>query len=415
MSWLQRFHVDALAGFAVAIVALPLALGFAVTTGTSPAAGIATAVIAGLIAAVVGGSEYQVSGPTGAMTVVLAPIVAQHGVAALAPVGAVAGLLMILAAAFRAGRWMERVPWSILEGFTLGIALTIALQQLPLILATPKGTGTEALLVAYRTIKQTNWNSTTFVSILIVAITLVVKFSWRAYAEQKHFRIHIPGSIMAVTASTLLVWALSLDIPKVGSIKVEQLFHFDLSFSSITTSPLLVAAFSVALLGGIESLLSARMADAMVHRRDGFLPSKHRPDRELVGQGLGTIAASLLGGMPATGAIARTSVNVHAGARTRWASAIHAIAILVFVVFLSALVQQIPMAALAGVLLGTSFRIASPSSVREALRTTRLERVSLLVTAVAVLAIDLIWGILIGILIHLMMTRMEKKVISPKK
>lgn len=385
----------------MAVVALPLALGFAVTTGASPAAGIATAVIAGAIAAIFGGSEYQVSGPTGAMTVVLVPIVASHGVEALAPVGALAGALMILAGVLRVGRWMEKVPWSVMEGFTLGIALTIALQQLPLILATSKGEGTEALVVAYRTIANADWNRTALLSIVIVILSLIVKFSWRNFAEKREFRVHIPGSIVAVTVSTAVVLLFSLDVPKVGSLAVDNLFNFQISFSSIGMGALVVAAISVALLGGIESLLSARMADAMVHRRDGAVEKKHQPNRELVGQGLGTVVASVLGGMPATGAIARTSVNVHAGAKTRWASVVHALLVLVFVLFLAPLVSQIPMAALAGVLVGTSWRIANPESIREALRTTKAEQLTFLITAAAVLAIDLIWGILIGVLASL--------------
>ena len=385
----------------MAVVALPLALGFAVTAGASPAAGIATAVIAGAIAAIFGGSEYQVSGPTGAMTVVLVPIVADHGVEALAPVGAFAGALMILAGILRVGRWMEKVPWSVMEGFTLGIALTIALQQLPLILATKKGEGTEALVVAYRTIANADWNRTALLSIVIVILSLIVKFSWRNFAEKRGFRVHIPGSIVAVTFSTAVVLLFSLDVPKVGSLAVDNLFNFQISFSSIGTGALVVAAISVALLGGIESLLSARMADAMVHRRDGVVEKKHQPNRELLGQGLGTVVASVLGGMPATGAIARTSVNVHAGAKTRWASVFHALLVLVFVLFLAPLVSQIPMAALAGVLVGTSWRIANPESIREALRTTKAEQITFLITAAAVLAIDLIWGILIGVLASL--------------
>lgn len=385
----------------MAVVALPLALGFAVTAGASPAAGIATAVIAGAIAAIFGGSEYQVSGPTGAMTVVLVPIVADHGVEALAPVGAFAGALMILAGILRVGRWMEKVPWSVMEGFTLGIALTIALQQLPLILATKKGEGTEALVVAYRTIANADWNRTALLSIVIVILSLIVKFSWRNFAEKRGFRVHIPGSIVAVTFSTAVVLLFSLDVPKVGSLAVDNLFNFQISFSSIGTGALVVAAISVALLGGIESLLSARMADAMVHRRDGVVEKKHQPNRELLGQGLGTVVASVLGGMPATGAIARTSVNVHAGAKTRWASVFHALLVLVFVLFLAPLVSQIPMAALAGVLVGTSWRIANPESIREALRTTKAEQLTFVITAAAVLAIDLIWGILIGVLASL--------------
>lgn len=401
--------MDLVAGLAVAVVALPLALGFAVTTGAAPSAGIATAVIAGAVAAIAGGSQFQVSGPTGAMTVVLVPIVAVHGVSALAPVGVIAGLLMALAGIARLGRWMEKVPWSVMEGFTLGIALTIALQQLPLVLASTRAPGSEALLVAWRTFRDTDWDRTTGTSIALVAFTLAVKFGWRHFTSSRHFRVHVPASIVAVVATTALVLLLDLRVSDVGSLPVGSLFSVGVDFSSIGVIALLTAGVSVALLGGIESLLSARMADAMVHRRDGVVVRPHQPDRELMGQGLATVAASVLGGMPATGAIARTSVNIHAGARTRWASVFHALLVLVFVLFLAPVVAQIPMAALAGVLLGTSWRIASPESIREALRTIPIEQATYLVTAVAVLAIDLIWGIVIGVLTHLVLSRWGKK------
>ena len=401
-------QVDFLAGLAVAVVALPLALGFAVTTGAPPAAGIATAFVAGLIAAILGGSEYQVSGPTGAMTVILVPIVAKYGYPSLAVVGVVAGLLMVIAGALRIGRYMERLPWSVMEGFTLGIALTIALQQLPIVLNTLKGQGSEALVVAFETIKNTVWEQKTLLSIGLVLFALLVKFSWRNYSTRKEFKIFIPGSIIAVAATTLVAQVSDLDVPRVGNIDASTLFTWGLDTSNISVRAIATAGIAIALLGGIESLLSARMADAMVHRRDGYVERPHQPNRELIGQGVATMASSFAGGMPATGAIARTSVNIHAGAKTRWASAIHALLLITFVLFLEPLVSQIPMAALAGVLIGTSWRIANPSSVREALQTTRLERVTFLATAAGVVAIDLIWGIILGLVVHIIFSRRIK-------
>jgi SulP family sulfate permease len=327
-------------------------------------------------------------------------------VKALIPVGIVAGALMVLAGLLRLGRWIERVPWSVMEGFTLGIALTIAFQQIPLAFATTKAEGENALIVAVRTIGDVAWSSATWGSLALVVLTLAVKFRWRAYAEKRHMRFHVPGSIIAISVVTLV--SLGLDVARVGSLPAGNLFHFELSTAGLGLGAIFYAALSVALLGGIESLLSARMADAMVHRRDGVLTERHRPNRELLGQGLGTMAASMLGGMPATGAIARTSVNVHAGARTKWASAFHAFLILAFVLVLGPVISVIPTAGLAGVLLGTSWRIASPATIAESLRTTRGEQVTFLVTALSVVAIDLIWGIVIGVVAHLISGRLSQ-------
>ncbi len=393
---------DLIAGISVAVVALPLALGFGVTSGMSAASGLTTAIIAGFLAALFGGSRYQVSGPTGAMTVILIPIIHQYGPTAIPYLGLIAGLIVIAMAFLRIGNIINRVPWSVIEGFTVGIAFVIALQQLPLALGVPRAVGDRTLLVAYATVKDALSTGVNWQVILILAITLVVKFSYPKVSHRFKFKIHIPASFLAIVASLLVVQIFSLDVMSIGDIprSIGQWQGDQISFGDL--AHLLWPAFLIALLCAIESLLSARVADGMVHAKVG---DRYHPNRELFGQGLGTLVASLFGGMPATGAIARTSVNVRSHARTRLASMFHA-AVLLFVALVAApWVSHIPAAAIAAVLIGTSYRILNPGAIRESLRTTKTEASVIFITAVATLAIDLIWGIAIGICLYTVLNR----------
>ncbi len=398
---LKTLKFDLTAGIVVAVVALPLALGFGLSSGAGATSGLVTAVVAGLLAGLLGGSRYQVSGPTGAMAVVLFPIIHQVGVAALLEVGVLAGLLIIAFGLFRLGAFVEKIPWSVMEGFTLGIALVIAFQQLPLVFEVSRGIGTETLVVAWGTLQNAANEGLKIWSVSLVAFALLVKFAWRFFTKRFANLKAVPPSAVAVILGSGAAVTFSLPVAKVGVLPVSNLFG-DFKWPEIPFSTLVYSAVVVALLGAIESLLSARVADSMVHRRDGKVEKPFQPNRELVGQGVATVVASIFGGMPATGAIARTAVNVNAGAKTRAATVIHSLVLLVFIFALSGIVSQIPLAVLAGVLLGASWRIASPSSVLENLRTTWPNRVAFAVTAAAVLAIDLIWGIVIGVLVHLL-------------
>lgn len=219
--------------------------------------------------------------------------------------------------------------------------------------------------------------------------------------------------MVAVVFATVLTQLLDLQLSKIGDLpRIGDLIG-EITIPEIPLFSLIYAAVIVALLGGIESLLSARVADAMAikraHQEGDEFTEKHQPNRELFGQGLATIASAIAGGMPATGAIARTSVNVHSGARTRISAITHSLFLLAVVLFLGPLVSVIPTAALAGVLLGTSLRIANPSSIREAWQTTVEIRTVYLVTAISVVVIDLIWGILIGILLNELLNRNLKR------
>ncbi|MER6568837.1 SulP family inorganic anion transporter [Streptomyces sp. NPDC001093] len=378
---------DLLAGLTVAIVALPLALGFGVSSGLGAQAGLATAVVAGALAAVFGGSNLQVSGPTGAMTVVLVPIVGKYGPSGVLTVGLMAGLMLVALAALRAGKYMQYVPAPVVEGFTLGIACVIGLQQVPNALGVPKPEGDRVLVVTWRAVeefvKAPNWTALAFA--VGVAAVMLAGVRWRPT---------IPFSIVAVIAATIVAQVAGPGAARPIGALPAGLPVPSLSFldpGSLGT--LLAPAVAVAALAALESLLSASVADGMT------VGQKHDPDRELFGQGLANIAAPLFGGVPATGAIARTAVNVRTGASSRLAALTHA-AVLAVIVFAAApLVSKIPLAALAGVLLATAIRMVEVGSLRAMARATRSDAVILVLTAVATLALDLVYAVITGLVV----------------
>ncbi|CAM5552087.1 C4-dicarboxylic acid transporter DauA [Streptomyces griseus] len=376
---------DLLAGLTVAIVALPLALGFGVASGLGAEAGLATAVVAGALAAVFGGSNLQVSGPTGAMTVVLVPIVAEYGPGGVLTVGLMAGGLLIVLALLRAGRSMRYVPAPVVEGFTFGIACVIALQQIPNALGVAAPEGDKVLVVAWRAVEEfaggPNWTA--------LAITVGVAGLMLAGAR---LRPGVPFSVVAVVAATLAVQLFDLDgATPIGALPAG-LPAPSLGFLDVSAVGSLVApAIAVAALAALESLLSATVADGMTTGQ------KHDPDRELFGQGIANLAAPLFGGVPATAAIARTAVNVRTGAGSRLAALTHA-AVLAVIVFAAApLVSRIPLAALAGVLLATAVRMVEVGALRAMARATRSDAVVLVLTAVATLVLDLVLAVVIGL------------------
>ncbi|GGJ43514.1 SulP family inorganic anion transporter [Streptomyces brasiliensis] len=376
---------DLLAGLTVAIVALPLALGFGVSSGLGAEAGLATAVVAGALAAVFGGSDLQVSGPTGAMTVVLVPIVGRYGPTGVLTVGLMAGVLLVALAVLRAGRYMQYVPAPVVEGFTLGIACVIGLQQIPNALGVPKPEGDRVLVVTWRAVeefaKSPNWTAVGFA--VAVAAVMLVGARWRPT---------VPFSIVAVIAATVVARVAHLDAAKpIGDLPAGLPAPSLAFLDPGALGSLLAPAVAVAALAALESLLSASVADGMTVGR------RHDPDRELFGQGLANIAAPLFGGVPATGAIARTAVNVRTGAGSRLAALVHA-AVLAVIVFAAApLVSKIPLAALAGVLLATAIRMVEVGSLRAMAKATRSDALILVLTAAATLALDLVYAVVIGL------------------
>lgn len=390
----SNWHGDILAGITVGIVALPLALAFGITTGAGAQSGLITAIYAGFVAAIFGGSNYQVSGPTGAMTVVLVPIVSKYGVASLAPLGLLAGVIVMLMGISHLGGLINKVPWAVMEGFTLGIAIVIALQQLPSTLASKNVSGANTIATSWRTIKFAISAGVHWTSLAIVVLTLAVKFIYPHIAVHLHIKIHIPASFVAIFIVTCVVGLFGIQSPLIGALPRSLHMNSSLSASRIGIYALFVGGIQIALLASTESLLSARVADQMAHIHDP--DHAYKPNRELFGQGLATIASSLVGGMPATGAIARTSVNIRSHAQSRLSAITHALFLLLVVLLLNPVISHIPTAALAAVLIGTSYRIAKPSNLKELLRTTKLDAITLLVTAAMVVIIGLIWAIALG-------------------
>ena len=379
-SWRQ----DALAGITVGIVALPLALAFGVSSGAGAASGLVTAIIAGIVAAVFGGSNVQVSGPTGAMVVVLGPIIATQGLGVLAVVCVLAGLIVALAGMLRLGRAVTYIPWPVIEGFTLGIAIIIFLQQVPAAVGAHPGPSSNAFVAAVQAVASADW-STVWWSLGIVAIVAVVMLLMP--------RIHkaIPGSIIAIILVSVAAWLLHAPVATIGALPdalpAPQLPAVDWGSLGVLVGP----AFTVAALAAIESLLSARVAASSSGT------GAYDADRELLGQGLASVASGFFGGMPATGAIARTAVNIRAGARSRLAAIVHALVLLGVVYVGSTVVSDIPLAALAGVLMVTSTKMIPGSTIRTIMTSTRSDAVVFAVTAVITVSFDLIYAVAIGI------------------
>jgi len=319
------------------------------------------------------------------MTVVLVPIVHRYGAGAVGVVGIMAGVLVLAAAFLRVGRYLAYVPWPVVEGFTVGIAVTIFLQQVPAALGVAKPAGDNTAVVAWRAVSDELGGAGSLAALGLVALVAAIMI------VLPRVRRSLPSSLIAVAVATVIAQLAHLDVAHIGSLP-DGLPSPSLPNISIgRISELLSPALAVAALAAIESLLSAKVADGMADT------TRHDPDRELFGQGLANIVSPLFGGMPATGAIARTAVNVRAGARTRVAAATHAVVLAVVVLFAAGLVAKIPLAALSGVLMVTAVRMVEPHNVRAVLRATRGDAVVLCVTAGVTIAFDLIVAVEIGI------------------
>lgn len=399
----QGFLADVIAGITVAIVALPLAIGFGITSGMTAAAGISTAIIAGFLAALFGGSKYQVSGPTGAMTVVLIPVIAKFGPTAIPALGVMAGIGMVLLAVFRLGNLINKVPHAVVEGFTVGIAIVIALQQLPFAFGVPKGEGERTLSVAFATLNNAISSGLNLATIGVLVMTLFVKFNIIKFIEFLKVKPYVPASFSALLIATTVVQFAHLDVQKIGDIPRNVSSWTPPNWSNWTQ--LISPALAIMALAAIESLLSARVADDLAKSQKKF-----EPNQELVGQGVATVAASVFGGMPATGAIARTNVNVRSHANSRLSAMIHSVTLLLIILFAAPAFAQIPSAAIAGVLIGTSFRIFNKANMQAIFKSSRIQIVVYLITAISTIAIDLIWGIAIGIVLYLATLKFDNSI-----
>ncbi len=383
---LRFFKNDLLAGLTVAIVALPLALGFGISSGAGAAAGLYTAIVAGVVAAFFGGSSFQVSGPTGAMTAVLLPIVAQFGVVVLPLLAVLAGLMLLVLSIARLGRYINYIPWPVVTGFTNGIAIIIFLQQLPGFLGVPKAEGESILVISWRTFNE--WlKHPQFSAIVLGALTIIIMFTWLRSKRLQALPASMAALLIVTSVSFLPMFA---DVARIGIIPRTlplpslPLVSFDVF------KELFRAALAVTFLSALESLLSAVVADGMT------VEEKHDPDRELFGQGLANIAAGLFGGIPATAALARTAVNVRSGAKTRLSSIIHGLTLLLVVLVLAPIASKIPLAVLAGILMVVAVRMVEREALRLIWFSTKSDAFVMLLTMFVTVVFDLIAAIEVG-------------------
>ncbi|MCL4831505.1 MAG: SulP family inorganic anion transporter [Caldilineaceae bacterium] len=383
----EKFQQDLLAGLTVAAVALPLALAFGVASGADAAAGLVTAILAGLLIGGLGGAPFQISGPTGAMSAVLIVLAARYGLEGVWMAGAIAGLIILATGALRLGRIVSLIPTPVISGFTSGIALIIALGQIDNFLGikTPAAERiTEKIAYYFEHGVDPNWGA-----VALALAVVVVMVYWPRIPQGRH----LPGSLMGIIVATILSLLPGIDAPAIGAIPRTILLEHRLSLSAIpweNLGALVVPALSIAALGSIESLLCAAVGGNMT----GIRPHNNI---ELVAQGLGNILIPFFGGVPATAAIARTSVAIKSGSVTRLTSIIHSLALLVIVFALAPAIGRVPLAALAGVLLVTAWRMNEWHAIRFFFgKRLKHAMIAFAVTLAATVLLDLTQAILIG-------------------
>lgn len=381
------FRRDVLAALTVAAVALPLALAFGVASGADAAAGLVTAILAGVVIGALGGAPYQISGPTGAMSAVLVVLAARHGLQAVWLAGLLAGGMLVLLGVFRLGRVIALIPAPVISGFTSGIALIIAIGQLDnaLGLGTPAAESAVGTLRAVVGAGSSPDPATAGVTLLVMAILIL----W----PRLPFSGRVPGSLLALVLATVLVAGTGLDVETIGTIPRSIVLSDRLDLAGVgwrDLSDVLVPAMSIAALGAIESLLCGAVAGNMTGIR---LHSRV----ELIAQGLGNMVIPFFGGVPATAAIARTSVAVKSDSATRLTSVLHGAFLLLVALAFAPVISRIPLAALAGVLLVTAWRMNEWHAIRFYFgRRLGHAIVAFLVTLIATVALDLTQAILIG-------------------
>jgi SulP family sulfate permease len=385
---LALFQGDLLAGATVAAVALPLALAFGVASGATASAGLVTAILAGLIIGGLGGAGYQISGPTGAMSAVLVVLASRYGLEGVWAAGVLAGILILLMGVFNLGRIVNFIPTTVIAGFTSGIAIIIFVGQIDNLLGvtTAPSESTLLKLAEYARFEYTPNLAALGISLLVILIMV--------FWPQK-LNLRFPGSLLAVIVATVSSSLLHLDVAVIGEIPRSLLLDQRLLPSSIPwehLADLAVPALSIAALGSIESLLCGTVAGKMTGQ-------KLATNEELIAQGLGNIVIPFFGGVPATAAIARTSVAIKSGAHTRMVSLVHSALILLVALFLAPVISQVPLAALAGVLAVTSWRMNEWTEIKEIFvqRQFKSAIITFLVTMIATAALDLTQAIIIGV------------------
>ena len=391
----EQFLKDLIAGIVVAIIALPLSIALALASGVGPEQGIYTAIVAGFIISFLGGSQVQIAGPTAAFATIVAGIVARNGMDGLAAATILAGIILIIMGLCRFGGLIKYIPFTITTGFTSGIAVTIVIGQLKDFFGVtyPEGMPTietmEKLKAFLAGIHTFNTDSL-IVGLVCLAILIIAP----------RFTEKIPGSLLAVIGGILMVQLLPLQVNTIGDLytisnKLPSFRFPQLSFEMIQTA--LPDAFTIAILAAIESLLSCVVADGMIN-------GKHRSNMELAAQGAGNIASALFGGIPATGAIARTAANVKNGGRTPVAGMIHAVVLVLILIILMPYAAMIPMPAIAAILFMVAYNMCQWRTFTELVKTAPKSDIAVLIlTFLLTIVFDLVIAIEIGLLVAVLL------------
>ncbi len=386
---------DIVAGVIVAIIALPLSIALAIASGVSPEKGLYTAIIAGFVISFLGGSNVNISGPTAAFATIVAGIVAQFGTGGLVIATIMAGLLLVIMGVFKFGSLIKYIPYTITTGFTAGIAVTIVIGQIKdfLGLSFPEGMPTvetaEKLHAIVKSIGSFNWQA-----LLVGVIALAIQIVWPKINKK------IPGSLVTVIVGVIIVKAFNMDVNTVGDLYTisRDLPKFSLpEFNFESISQLVPSAFTIAILAGIESLLSCVVSDGMIN-------DKHNSNTELIAQGVGNICSGLYGGIPATGAIARTAANVKNGGRTPIAGIVHAAVLLLILVVLMPYAAWIPMPVIAAILFMVAYNMSEWKRFVKICKTApKSDILVLVITFVLTVVFDLVVAIEVGMIISLIL------------
>jgi SulP family sulfate permease len=385
----KQFFSDLIAGIIVGIVALPLAIAFAIASGVSPEKGLFTAIIAGFLISALGGSRVQIGGPTGAFVVIVYGIVTQYGVGGLTIATMMAGIMLIIMGFAKLGSVIKYIPHPLIVGFTTGIALIIFSSQMKDFFGLSMGTVPADFIQKWKAYGE-HFSSMNYWSFLIAGGTTLIVFLFPKISSK------IPGSLVAILLATFAVQYFHLDVDTIGkrfgAIPSTLPAPVIPMFTFATLQQLIQPAFTIALLGGIESLLSAVVSD-------GMIGASHRSNTELIAQGIANIASSLFGGIPATGAIARTATNVKNGGRTPVAGIVHAIVLLLIMLFVGKWAILIPMPCLAGILIVVAYNMSEWKSFIALLKGPKGDALVLVATFLLTVLVDLTAAIEIGMVL----------------
>jgi SulP family sulfate permease len=385
----RQFSKDVMAGLIVGIVALPLAIAFAIASGVSPEKGLYTAIIAGFIISAMGGSRVQIGGPTGAFIIIVYGIVQANGLNGLIVATFMAGVMIMIMGFARLGSVIKFIPYPLIIGFTSGIAILIFSSQTKDFLGLKMGAVPADFIDKWKSYFR-NVMTVNFYAVIIAAITTAIILFWPKITRK------IPGSLVAILVTTAAMQLLHLPVETIGSRfgRIQSSFPTpsipNLDFSTIKN--LVRPAFTIALLGSIESLLSAVVSD-------GMIGGNHKSNMELVAQGIANIFSSLFGGIPATGAIARTATNVKNGGRTPVAGIVHAFTLLLIVLFVGKWAALIPMATLAGILVIVAYNMSEWESFLSLMKGPRNDVAVMITTFLLTILIDLTVAIEIGMVL----------------